>query len=376
MAATEKPAASSKASDARPFVPPVALVNAALRLRRFFLRAADAVVPPYMGLFDRFMGAATTMLVHTAAKAHIADELVGGPLDAAELARRTGSDADALERMMLALVSSGVFRREADGRFANNRVSSAMVTGSKDNARGFAEFFGFEPIVRAWANIPRTLRDGVGAFEAVHGRPVWQWMDEEPSVRAAFVEGMSSMTTVVAPAIAAAYPFGEVKTVCDVGGGVGIVLAATLKRHPHLRGMLFDSEGMLSEAGPFLDAHGIADRVERVPGSFFESIPRGADAYILKTVLHNWGDENALKILRNCRAAMDPGHRLVVADFLVVPDAFSTLVPYMDIAGMMIFSGRERSTERLKQMFAETGFRFGRVMPLPGVQAVYEGVAV
>lgn len=362
--------------DAKPFVPPVFLVNTALRLRRFLLRAADAVVPPYVGLLDRFMGAASTMMVHSAAQLHIADELAAGPLDAAELARRTKTHAETLERVMSVLVSVGVFRRAPDGRFANNHVSSAMLTGTDANIRGFAEFFGTEPIVRAWTRIPQTLRDGVGAFEATHGKPVWQWMDEEPSVRAAFVEGMSSMTELVAPAIAQAYPFNEVKVLCDVGGGVGIVLAAALKQHPHLRGVLFDSEGMLSEAGPFLEAHGVADRVERTPGSFFDRVPRGADAYLLKTVLHNWDDERALKILRNCRAAMDPGHRLIVPDFLVVPDAFAPLVPYMDLAGMMIFSGRERSVEQLKRMFAETGFRYTRMMPLPGVQAVYEGVAV
>lgn len=362
--------------DASPFVPPVSLVNTALRLRRFFLRAADAVVPSYLGLYDRFMGAATTELVYAAAKFHIADELANGPLDAAELARRTDAHLDTLERVMVALVSVGVFRRLADGRFENNHVSSALITGGKDNIRGFAQFFGMEPVLRSWAHIPVTLSDGVGAFEAVHGRSVWEWLDGDPPARSAFVEGMSSMSHVIAPAIAKAYPFGEVKVLCDVGGGVGIVLAAVLKRHPHLRGLLFDSPGMLSEAEPFLEANGVADRVERSPGSFFDTVPRGADAYMLKTVLHNWDDARALEILRNVRAAMDPGHRLIVPDFLVVPEAFSTLVPFMDIAGMMIYSGRERPIEHLSKMFSEAGFRYVRMMPLPGVQAVYEGVAV
>jgi hypothetical protein len=329
-----------------------------------------------MSVYDRFMGAAHTMLVHAAARLRIADELVGGPLSAAEIASRTSSNADVMERAMLALVAIGVFRRLPDGRFANNGVSKGMVTGATGGIRGFAEFFGHESIMRAWSRLPLTLRDGKQAFREVNGKGVWEWMDGDRSMRTAFAEGMSSMTELVAPAIAAAYPFGEVKTVCDVGGGVGIVLAAVLRRHPHLRGILFDSESMLGEAKAYLAAAGIAHRVDLVSGSFFDSVPRGADCYLLKTVLHNWEDAEVLEILRNCRAAMDPGRPLLVPDFLVVPDAFSTLVPFMDMAGLMIYCGRERSPEKLAGMFADTGFRMGRTARLPGVQAVFEAIAV
>jgi hypothetical protein len=359
-----------------PFVPPVALVNTALRLRRLLLRAADAVVPPYLALFDRFMGAPTTALVHAAADLRLADLLADGPRTAEDLATQTGTSRDALERILRVLVSVGVFRREADGRFANNRVSSGLITGSAGGTRGFVEFFGLAPLTRTWANLPATLRGGANAFEQANGRAVWDWMARDDGGRAAFVEGMSSMTEVVAPAIAAAYPFDEVKTVCDVGGGVGIVLAAALRRHPHLRGVLFDSESMLGEAHTHLTSRGVADRVEMVAGSFFETVPRGADAYILKTVLHNWEDHHALQILKNCRAAMDPGHRLLVSDFLDGPDVPSTLVPFMDLAGMMVFGGRERTPEAMSKLFGQAGFRAGRVVPIPGCQAIFEGVAV
>ena len=113
-----------------------------------------------------------------------------------------------------------------------------------------------------------------------------------------------------------------------------------------------------------------------MPGSFFDSVPRGADAYLLKTVLHNWDDARATQILRNCRAAMDPGHRLLVADFLDEPEPRCTLVPFMDITGMMVFGGRERSPQAMAWLFADAGFRFGRVLPLPGCRAIFEGVAV
>ncbi len=367
LAAAQRPSAP---------VPPVFIVNLVLKLRRLLLRAADAVVPSYMAVYDRFMGAGHTMLVHSAARLRIADLLVDGPFSGAELAARTGSDADVMERVMLALVSIGIFRRLADGRFANNRTSKGLITGATGGVRGFAEFFGHKPVLRAWARMPQTLEDGKRAFKEVHGQLAWDWIAGKPEVQAAFAEGMSSMTEVVAPAIAASYPFQEVKTVCDVGGGMGIVLAAVLRKHPHLKGILFDSESMLGEAKAYLEAAGIADRVELVAGSFFDSVPRGADCYLIKTVLHNWEDPEALKILQNCRAAMEPGQRLLVPDFLVLADAFSTLVPFMDMAGLMIYEGRERSPEKLAGMFAQAGLKMGRTAPLPGVQIVFEAIAV
>jgi hypothetical protein len=357
-------------------VPPVFVVNAALRLRRLLLRAADAVVPSHLSLSGHFMGAARTMLIHTVARLHIADLLAGGPLTSAELAARTGSDADVMRRILEALASVGVFKRERGGRFSNNRVSNGLLTGAAGSARGFAELFGFEPIMRAWTRLPQTLRDGKQAFKETNDRIAWEWMEKDKDAQAAFIEGMSSMTEVVAPAIAAVHPFDEVKTVCDVGGGVGIVLAAILRRHPHLRGVLFDSESMLGEAKAYLEAAGILDRVELVPGSFFDSVPRGADCYVLKTVLHNWEDAEASKILRNCRAAMEPNQRLILAELDVREDALSPLVPFMDIMGLMIFCGRERSREKLAGMLLETGFRMGRATPLPGLQIVYEVLAV
>lgn len=368
--------AEAIASRRDPFVPPVFLVDSALRVRRALLRLADMVVPSYLAIMDNFMGAARTMLLHSVAKLHVADHLAQGPLSIAELASRTQSDPDALERVMLALVAIGFFKQESNGHFANNRISANLITGTESGVRGFAQFFGEESIIRAWRSIPEMLRTGKAGFDSVQGRSVWDWLALDDDARRAFVEGMSSMTEVVAPAIAAAYPFGEVKKVCDVGGGVGIVLAACLRKYPHLQGVLFESESMLGEARVYLDAHGIGDRVECVPGSFFDSVPRGADAYVMKTVLHNWPDDKALLILRNCRAAMDRGQRLVIADFLVEKDPISTLVPFMDLAGLMIFGGRERSAASLDVLFEQSGFRRARQWPLPGRQIVYEAFAV
>lgn len=361
----------------QPFVPPVALIDFVLRVRRMLLRLADRMVPPYVSLLDRFMGAATTSLVHNAARLRLADLLREGPQTAEYLATKTGTRADPLERMLQALVSVNVFQRLPDGRFANNHLSSGLISGTHENIRGFSEFFGLQPLVRTWGDLSRTLQEEGNAFERVNGKSSWAWMSEDAPALAAFVEGMSSMTAALAPSIAAAYPFGEVKKVCDVGGGVGIVLAALLTRHPHLQGVLYDDPSMLAEAPRFLQPLGVLNRIELTPGNFMERVPRGADAYLLKTVVHNWDDARAIQLLKNCRAAMDPGHRLLVADFVNGPDTGGTLVPFMDITGMMVFAnGRERTPEDMAQLFSQAGFQYRRLVKLPASQGVFEGVAV
>ncbi|MCA9714440.1 MAG: hypothetical protein KC468_07115 [Myxococcales bacterium] len=363
---------------ARRSAPPLAVVRLAVALRRLLLRAADAVVPGYLAVYDKMMGAPTTVLLHVVARLRIPDLIEEhGPLTADELAARTGSDADALGRVMRALVSSNVFQRAGDDRFAHNGVSRALITGRFGTIRGFAEFFGLPPLLRAWAELPQTVARGGSAFGRAHGRDIWAWMGEDDVARAAFVEGMSDITEQAAPSIAAAYPFNEVRRLCDVGGGSGMVLAAVLAWHPHLEGVLYDAPEMLAEAPPRLAANGVSDRVECVPGSFFERVPSGCDAYLIKTVLHNWPDEGALKILENCRAAMRPGQRLIVVDFLYEPERPSTLISYMDIAGLAIYAdGRERRRADFERLFQKAGFRIGRVRPIPGDQAVIEGVAV
>ncbi len=357
-------------------VPPVFIVNIVLRLRRFLLRFADSIVPAYLAVYDHFMGAAHTSLMHSAARLRIADLLKDGPLTAKELAKITESNEDVLDRMMLVLVSINVFKRLPNGKYANNKVSKGLLTGTIGSIRGFTEFFGMAPVLRSWEELPNTLKDGKTSFDRVHGESVWEWMSKDQTALSNFVEGMSSMTEVVAPSIAANYPFHEVKKVCDVGGGVGIVLTAVLRKHPHLQGILYDSKTMLKEASTHLNEWGVADRVELVPGSFFDEVPSGADTYIIKTVLHNWNDECAKKILFNCRKAMQPGHRLLVADFLHSEEAISTLVPFMDFAGMMIYSGREREPEYLARLFKEPGFKLNRTFELPGRQAVFEAIAI
>ncbi|HVT56842.1 MAG TPA: methyltransferase [Thermoanaerobaculia bacterium] len=370
---------AGRALDARPLpVPARLLAGIAMRLRRWLLALADQVVPAPVALFEQLAGHMQTPAIGAVARRRIADLLAAGPLSAAELAARTGLDADRLRRTMRGLATVGIFARDADGRFRNNRKSAVLLSGAAISLRDCAAYFSSRSHLHAWADFERTLESGQNAFERVHGMSSWDWFDTHPEEGAVFAGTMVGLTRLLAPGIAAAYPFAEIDRLCDVGGGHGTLLAEVLLRHQRLRGVLFDSAAVLADARLFLAARGIAEpRVELVAGSFFEQVPAGCDAYLLKNVLHDWDDERALRILGNCRRAMLPGHRLLVVESVVEDGTTRGHGPLADLQMMVVCcEGRERGRGELADLFARSGFRLARVLPMPGPVSVIEGRAV
>ena len=363
-----------------PDPPPRFAVGLVLGLRRFLLRAADALVPPQLALFDRIVGLGATQLIRAAARLRLPDLLEEGPRTAAELAamaEMAGVDPDALHRTLRGLVAVGLFTLGEDGRFRNNRLSRTLRSGTPGSLRNYALYFGSKSHVEAWADFDRTLESGGNAFERVHGATVWDWFDAHPDERATFAGAMGELTELYASAVATAYPFASVRRLCDVGGGRGTLLAEILLRHPHLSGVLLDGPGVLDNARTYLAAHGVLDRVELVAGSFFEGVPAGSDAYLLKNVLHDWDDGRCRTILGNCRKAMVTGTRLLVVETVVEADSVHDLGPLSDLQMMVVCAGgRERSRAEFDRLFAECGFRLERVIATASPMSLIAGVAV
>jgi hypothetical protein len=367
---------SAKVTDKKLAAPPSVAVRAVLALRKALIKAADAVVPPQLAVFERVSAGAGGHILSELARLGVPDLLADRPLSGAEIAERTKTDPDAMQRTMRASVAMGVFERTADGRFTNNRLSSALRRGDIESTRSFAVYFGSRSNAHAWADFGETLRTGKSAFERVHGMTVWEWFDRHPEERETFAHAMMSLTLVEAPGIAATYPFDELGKVCDVGGGRGSLLSEILLHHPRLRGMLCDAPGVLESAKSLLAQRGVADRVELAAGSFFEAVPKGADAYLLKNILHDWDDPRAITILENCRAAMDRGQKVIVIEALVEPDS-EDLGALSDIQMMVVCGeGRERSRSDFDRLLRASGFRLGRVFETPTTIGIVEGIAV
>lgn len=365
MALTEKPLTA----------PPGLAVRAAIALRRSLLRAAEAVIPARVALLERVIASSEANLLGELGRLKVADLLERGPLSAEEIALRTNTNPDAMARTLRALVYSGVFARRADGKFENNRISRALLD-QDDSSRAFAVYFASKSNQHAWADFAETLRTGKNAFDRVHGTSVWDWFDAHPEERETFARAMMSITIAEAAGIATTYPFGEVQKVCDVGGGRGTLLSEILLHHPKVQGILVDAPGVLESAKAVLDARGVRERVELAPGSFFDSVPSGADAYVLKTVLHDWDDERSKKILSVVRAAMKPGARLVLVDFICEPDCdhYGVMV---DMHMMLVCGeGRERSRADFERLLLASGFQMKRLLSTSTGMGVIEGLAV
>ena len=352
------------------------MIRAALAARRSLIAMADLTVPASIAVFDASIGTERSFVLGAVAELGIADLLAGGPADAETLAGRLDVDPDVLHRLLRAAAVMRVVTLLPDGRFRQTRLTRALRSDAPAPMRKWCRYFTLPSTVAAWQDLIGSVRTGRSAFPRVHGRSVWDYYADHPDEGRTFAEAMRSMTIFDAPAVAAAYPWPERGTVCDVAGGTGTMLSAILARRTGLRGILVDVQDVLVEAGPLLAARGLAERVELVEGDIFTSVPATADLYLLKNVLHDWDDEACLRILKTVRSAMPRGARLIVVEQLQErnkPDDFASLTDLMMLT--QCDDGRERSAAELTDLLRRAGLRPDRVRRSPGVMALVDAVA-
>jgi O-methyltransferase domain/Dimerisation domain len=251
--------------------------------------------------------------IHVAAVLGIADLLADGPRSADDLADATGSDPDALYRLLRALAGVGVFAEEAGRRFGLTPLGSGLRSDAPGSLRHVAVELGQPYLWHAWGDLLHSVRTGENAFRHVHGTSIWEFRARHPDASDAFGAAMSAQTARMNRSLLASFDFGRFPTLVDVGGGRGTFLAALLASRPAMRGVLFDLPHVVERAGPVLAAAGAADRCELTAGDFFDGLPAGRAAYLLQRILHNWEDAEAVAILTSCRRAMpDQGRVLLV----------------------------------------------------------------
>lgn len=314
-------------------------------------------------LYQMISGFRVTQMVRTAALLGVPDLLAGGPRESAGVATDIGADPGLLHRLMRALAGIGVLSEEPDGRFANTEVGELLRTDIPGSMRNVATGLPGEAW-DAWAQLPRGIREGKIPFELAHGRSLWDLLAADPAKAASFNAFMASQTRIFVPQLLEAFDFSSCARVVDVGGGNGALIAGVLSAHPSLRGTLFDLEAGLDGADAYLRQGGVRDRCDLSPGSFFESIPAGGDAYLLKLILHDWEDRRASEILSTCRRAMRPGSRLLVIDHILPRRALDNpRALTMDMHMYALFGARERTEDQLAKMLAQSGFKVERIVP-------------
>jgi ubiquinone/menaquinone biosynthesis C-methylase UbiE len=307
--------------------------------------------------------------IYAAARLGLADLLNDGPKTVSELAEATNTLAPGLRRLMSALGSLGVFAEQEDGRFALTPMGACLRSGQPNSQRNWVLIFG-DIYYRAWTGLLDCLHDGKPGFDHVHRMGLYDYMARNPATAKIWDELMDDMSREWIIPIAHTYDFSGVNTIIDIGGGRGALIAEILKVNPQMRGILFDLPHVVKIAVDVLEAAGVADRCETVAGDVFESVPDGADAYLLARVLFNWSDEDATAILKSCRRAMSRKAKLLVIENVMPSRNASPFHKLLDLSIMVTFPGRLRTEAELQDLLAATGFKAGNISRLPFISVI------
>ncbi|UNS95395.1 acetylserotonin O-methyltransferase [Streptomyces tubbatahanensis] len=303
----------------------------------------------------------------------IADLLADGPRTAEELADRSGTRADPLRRVLRLLAARGLFHEE-NGAFTLTDSGTALRTDVPGSQHAPVLMFTDEMFRRAAAGIPGAVRTGEPGFDAAYGCSFFDHLAAVPDKSRLFDAAMTSRPGTVNAHITDGYPFPDSGTVVDVGGGRGGLLRDLLTRFRGLTGVLYDRPGTVAEH--LLDEPELEGRWSTEGGDFFTAVPAGGDLYLLKNVLHDWSDEDCLRILGAVRAAMTPGARLLVIDAVLPDDGTPHPALDLDIVMLMVLRGRERTAADFRTLLDSSGFRLNRIAETPSLSSVIEAEAV
>ncbi len=346
-------------------------------------RPSEQNAAPGRRLAELIGGYQVSAAIGALARLGVADALADGPATSTELAASLGADEDALTRLLAAVSDGGLFTLGDDGRYSLTALGDLLRTDVPGSLQRYAVVSTDVWRWYAYGHLAHTLRTGEPGLVAAHGCGFWDYLASHPEAAASFEESLARIGAARDQAIAASVDLGDSRCVVDVGGGRGGLLSALLAAHPRLRGILFDLPSVVEGARENLRNTGLAERLEVVGGDFREAVPPDGDTYILSWILHDWDDPTARRILGHCRAVLNEGGRLLIAE-MVVPQgggpaasAFKRLVRQADLEMLAVVGGRERTAREFEELLEQSGFAITRIMPLQSMPwSVVDAVAV
>ena len=337
--------------------------------------AAAKEIPPPIQMLHIMSGFWVARCVYVFAKLGIADELQHGPRTADELAAAIGAHGRSLFRVLRALASVGVITQDSDNRFGQTPLSETLreLPGSM---RAFVMTELGEEHYPAWGELLHSVRTGGIAFDKAFGENCWEFFRKHPENAKIFNDAMSGMTAQAEAALHDAYSFAGIRRVVDVGGGHGGLITSILKRNPSMHGILFDAPEVIESARSALANSEVADRLQLAGGNFFESIPEGGDAIVMKWIIHDWNDEQSVAIMKNCHRALPENGKLILVEAVIPATSEPHFGKFIDLNMLVMTGGRERTEAEFRKLYQDAGFRVTRVIPTESPFSVIEGVKV
>jgi SAM-dependent methyltransferase len=330
-----------------------------------------------IALYQMGTGHYLSRALYLAAKVGIADQLKDGPRHYRDVARATETDPASLNRVLRLLATAGVFEERDAGEFALTSIGRSLRSDVSGSMRAAVMLFAGVDIQDRWKDLEYCVRTGEPAFRKLspHGDAFSSMSAEQAAI---FDEAMATFAPVTAAAVVAAYDFSQFGKVVDVGGGNGALLIEILRANPKLHGTVFDMPRVVEKATPKIAAAGLTDRCDVAGGSFFESVPSGVDAHVIKHVIHDWNDEKAVAILKNCHRAARPGGKVLIVEGVYPPrvdeSPDSRGAAWNDVNMLVCTGGRQRSEAEFRALYEAAGLRLSRIVRTMAPVSVIEGV--
>lgn len=335
---------------------------------------APQSLQPNMAFMQLLFGKQLTFSLSGVARLGVADHMDGTARPVEEIAADCGAHPPSLYRVMRMLAAFGVFREGPPRHFALTPVGELLKTGAPGSLRYMAMMFGEEFSTRAYEHIAGSLRTGQDGVTQAYGKGIWEVLGERPDQCDTFQRAMTNSSAAASEAIVDAYDFSGIERIADVGGGQGLLLATILRRNPKLKGVLFDLPEVVAHV-PEDRFAGCGVRIHIEPGSFFERVPEGCDAYIMKHIIHDWSDEHCLTILRLMCETLPRHGRVLLCEMVVTDESGPTPAKLLDIEMLvMTVGGKERTEEEFRDLFAASGLRLDRIVPTGRPLSVIEAM--
>jgi SAM-dependent methyltransferase len=357
-------------------VPPAKAARVVERVRHYLNRLQQRMVPPHAAMMELITEAWTAQAITAAADLGVADALAKAPLSIDELAAAVDADSDTLGRLLRALISRGIFRQRRDGRYDLTALADTLRSDADVSLAEYARLVGSPEFREHWSHLADAVRTGRAVIPELHGKPAFEWLADEPALAEIFNHAMTSFSSFSIAPVIAAYDFSPYPTIVDVGGGHGRLLAAILAATPAARGVLFDLPQVVAGARTLLRDHHVQDRVRIVEGSFFEHVPDDGDAYVLKHVIHDWPDDDAVRILRNVRAAARKGKRVLLVEMVIPNHDRDFPGKWLDLQMLIAAAARERTASEYGQLLNRAGFQMTRVVETASPFSIVESTAI
>lgn len=339
---------------------------------------ASYELPAEARLQNLLSGFLVTQMLAISARLGLADQLAKGPRHHKKLAEELEVSPAALYRLLRALASHGVFAEDTTepGVFTMTPISELLRSEVPGSQRIWAMLHGSEWFWRSVGHMQHSIHTGSPAFQDLYGIGTFQYFAREPHHGDLFFAAMNQVTELILPALLKVYDFSPFRHAIDIGGGLGSLIAAVLRDQPHMRGTLYDLPYMAEAARSYLAGQGVLERCEIITGDFFEAVPEGGDLHLLKWIIHDWDDEQAVAILRNCRHAIQPGGRLVLVEQVIADGNVPCPSKMMDIVMLLMEQGRERHEGEFATLFQAAGFRLSQRIPLLGPWSAIEAIPI